>query len=119
MIDYTKIEALLKYDELSPMIFSSGFFLWLFLGFTFIYMLLGKTTTLRLLFVTAFSYFFYYKSSGEYFYLLAIVTFSDFIIAAAINKINARNTIVEEGTQKIKHSALARFLLIISLLVDL
>ena len=119
MIDYTKIQALLKYDELSPMIFSSGFFLWLFLGFTFIYMLLGKTTTLRLLFVTAFSYYFYYKSSGEYFYLLAIVTFSDFIIAAAINKINARNTIVEEGTQKIRHSALARFLLIISLLVDL
>ena len=54
----------LTYDAEQPMIFSSGTFLWLFLGFTFIYMCLQKKMTARLVFVTLFSYFFYYKSSG-------------------------------------------------------
>ena len=54
----------LTYNPEEPMIFSSGLFLILFLGFTFCYMLMQHTRTLRLLFVTAFSYYFYYKSSG-------------------------------------------------------
>ena len=56
-----------------------------FLCFTFIYMLLQRTLTLRLLFVTAFSYYFYYKSSGLYFGLLAVVTLSDYIIARVLS----------------------------------
>jgi D-alanyl-lipoteichoic acid acyltransferase DltB (MBOAT superfamily) len=67
------------------MIFSSGLFLMVFLCFTFIYMLLQRTLTLRLLFVTAFSYYFYYKSSGLYFGLLAVVTLSDYIIARVLS----------------------------------
>ena len=59
----------LTYNPEEPMIFSSGLFLILFLGFTFCYMLMQHTRTLRLLFVTAFSYYFYYKSSGFYFFL--------------------------------------------------
>lgn len=74
----------ISYDPQQPMIFSSGTFLLLFLGFTFIYMLLRKKLMPRLLFVTAFSYYFYYKSSGMYFSLLAIVTVSDYIIAHKI-----------------------------------
>lgn len=68
------------------MIFSSGLFLWLFLGFSFIYMLLSKNrmTTARLIYVTAFSYFFYYKSSGLCFFLLALVTLSDHKAASII-----------------------------------
>jgi D-alanyl-lipoteichoic acid acyltransferase DltB (MBOAT superfamily) len=66
------------------MIFSTGLFLMVFLCFTFIYMLLQRTLTLRLLFVTAFSYYFYYKSSGLYFGLLAVVTLSDYLLARAI-----------------------------------
>jgi alginate O-acetyltransferase complex protein AlgI len=71
----------LCYDPKSPMIFSSGIFLWLFTGFIIIYAMLHRHMTARLLFVTCFSYYFYYKSSGFYFFLLAIVTTSDFIIA--------------------------------------
>lgn len=75
---------LMKYNPEEPMIFSSGFFLVLFLFFAFGYMLLRKKLTARLLFVTLFSYYFYYKSSGTYFFLLGIVTVSDYYLARAI-----------------------------------
>ena len=74
------ISHLLAYNPDEPLIFSSGLFLFLFLGFSFVYMLLQRQRVLRLLFVTAFSYYFYYKSSGVYFVLLAIVTVSDYFI---------------------------------------
>lgn len=101
-VDWSKLAEQLTYDSSSPMIFSSGVFLWLFLAFTFIYMLMGKRDTLRILFVTAFSYYFYYKSSGIYFFLLAVVTISDYWIARGIAR------------QKAK-----RFLMVLSLLIDL
>ncbi len=105
MIDFTKILEQLAYDPASPMIFTSGVFLWTLLVFSFIYMLMGRTTTLRLLFVTAFSYFFYYKSSGFYFFLLAVVTVSDFLIARAIDSTSRK--------------AGRKALLILSLVIDL
>lgn len=80
-IDWKKLTDVLTYDPQQPMIFSSGFFLWLFLGFSLIYLLLQRKTTARLLFVSLFSYYFYYKSSGFYFFLLGIVTVSDFLLA--------------------------------------
>ena len=75
----------LTYNPDEPLLFSSGLFLFLFLGFTFVYMLLQRQQTLRLLFVTCFSYYFYYKSSGLYFFLLAVVTVSDFLLARRIS----------------------------------
>lgn len=107
MIDFEKLMEQLTYDSTSPLIFSSGSFLWLFLLFTFIYMLMGKTTTLRLLFVTAFSYYFYYKSSGIYFFLLAVVTVSDYLIAQGIDRVRRTNRVS------------AALLLTLSLLIDL
>ena len=80
-LDFSKIAAQLAYNPDSPMIFASGIFLFLFLGFSLIYGMLHKKDTLRILFVVLFSYYFYYKSSGTYFCLLAVVTFSDFFIA--------------------------------------
>lgn len=81
----TKIFEVLQYNPKEPMIFSSGIFLALFLIFTLLYMALRKRLTIRLLFVTAFSYYFYYKSSGLYFFLLGVVTVSDYYIANAIS----------------------------------
>ena len=82
-LDWTKFRDILVYNPEEPMIFNSGFFLFLFLGFSFIYMILRKqrTTTLRLLFVSLVSYYFYYKSSGIYFFLLGIVSVTDFVLA--------------------------------------
>lgn len=91
------------------MIFSSGVFLFLFLGFSLVYCILHKADTPRIVFVTLFSYYFYYKSSGIYFFLLALVTISDFFIAKAIAKGNA--------DEKTKSDT--RWLVALSLFIDL
>lgn len=117
-IDWSRLWGQFAYDPQSPMIFSSGFFLFLFLGFSLIYWLIGKKTTLRLMFVTAFSYFFYYKSSGFYFFLLAVVTVSDFLIARAIHQNNERHGLDAEAVSKRK-LPINRLLLVLSLMLDL
>lgn len=89
-IDLERLKDVLTYNSQEPMIFSSGLFLFLFLGFTFIYMLLQKKDTTRLLFVVAFSYYFYYKSSGFYFFLLGVVTIVDFVLALMMDKTKGR-----------------------------
>lgn len=124
-IDPQLILQQLQYDPASPMIFSSGIFLFLFLGFSLVYWLLGKQATFRLLFVTAFSYYFYYKSSGFYFFLLAVVTLSDFLIARAIFLNNLDHGILSENhpvisrKDKIHKLSANRLLLALSLCVDL
>ncbi|MBR7013636.1 MAG: MBOAT family protein, partial [Prevotella sp.] len=106
------LTEILRYNPEQPMIFSSGLFLFLFLGFTFVYMLLRKKLTARLLFVTAFSYYFYYKSSGFYFFLLALVTICDFLLGNAIHKARTEGG-ENDGRRR------ARMLLFLSILVDL
>ncbi len=77
---HTAVE-LLRYDPASPMIFSSGVFLFLFALFVLLYGALRGTTMSRIIYVIAFSLYFYYKSSGLYFLLLIFAAASDFIIA--------------------------------------
>ncbi|MBR1521980.1 MAG: MBOAT family protein [Bacteroidaceae bacterium] len=105
-IDFSRLIEQLLYQPDSPMIFSSGIFLFLFLGFTLIYNCLSKADTLRILFVTLFSYYFYYKSSGFFFWLLALVTTSDYFIARAIGGVKERG-------------GLAKTLVFLSLVLDL
>ena len=76
------------YDSKAPIIFNSGFFLFAFLFFTLFYYLLRKKDVARILFVTLFSYYFYYKSSGTHFCILAVVSVSDFCIAKIMSKQN-------------------------------
>ena len=85
-LEMSKIGEVLAYDSRQPMIFSSGVFLFLFLGFSALYCLLRRRTSARLLFVTAFSYYFYYKSSGWYFFLLLAVTLSDYFLARRMER---------------------------------
>ena len=79
------LTALLTYDASQPLIFSSGLFLFLFAGFAFFYAMLRNTTRLRILYVIAFSLYFYYKSSGWYLLLLIFTAASDYLIAKAID----------------------------------
>ena len=111
----------LTYNPQEPLIFSSGLFLFLFLGFSLVYMLLQHTRTLRLLFVTAFSYYFYYKSSGFYFGLLAIVTISDFLIANKIAQLKASGDTNGDSQAENQKSAIrkCKWLVALSLLIDL
>ncbi len=67
------------------MIFSSGIFLFLFTAFVLVYGALRRFPTARILYVVGFSLFFYYKSSGLYFWLLLLASVSDHAIAQYIS----------------------------------
>src|SRR5688572_23847276 len=83
-VDIHKIKELFLYNPDEPLIFNSGLFLFLFTGFLAIYISLSKTDRPKLLFVTLFSLYFYYKSSGAYFILLLFATAIDFTLAKLI-----------------------------------
>lgn len=85
-LNLEKIFDLLRYDPHSPLIFSSGTFLWLFILFLGVYMLMKHTHRLRIAYVVAFSLFFYYKSSGLAVILLLLATTSDFCIAHCLSR---------------------------------
>ena len=98
MIDFpidellSRAAELLRYDATAPLIFNSGLFLFLFVGFAGFYLLLRRTTTLRILYVIAFSIYFYYKSSGIYFLLLLFAAVSDYLIGNAIARTEDKTT---------------------------
>ncbi|MEG0455195.1 MAG: MBOAT family protein, partial [Bacteroides sp.] len=89
-IDVSRLREVFTYNPDAPLIFSSGLFLWLFAAFMVVYVLLQRKNTARILFVALFSYYFYYKSSGTYFYLLAVVTLCDFTIAWLMDRTQNR-----------------------------
>lgn len=80
-IDIHKLINQFTYNAEEPLIFNSGFFLLMFLGFLILYNALGKTHRTKLTFVTLFSLYFYYKSSGMYFLLLLSTTYIDYALA--------------------------------------
>ena len=112
-----RLISLLSYNPQEPLLFSSGLFLFLFLGFSFVYMLLRRHLQPRLLFVTLFSYYFYYKSSGLYFFLLAIVTVSDYLIARRIQTL-ADRSLTEKGKERCLRRR-RKWLVALSLMIDL
>lgn len=79
-----KLADLFVYHREAPMLFNSGLFFFLFIGFLMIYMSLNKHTLARIIYVTLFSLYFYYKSSGIFFLLLILTATSDFFIGKAI-----------------------------------
>ncbi len=83
-IDLHKFLQEFVYNPKEPMIFSSGFFLFLFLGFMAVYSLVYKHNKLKNIYLTLFSIFFYYKSSGLYFILLLITAVVDYNLARQI-----------------------------------
>lgn len=79
-MDFNRIIEILKYDAANPLIFNTGLFLLLFVGFLCIYQILQRAKTLKLLFVIAFSLYFYYKSSAEYCFILLFVCVFDYVL---------------------------------------
>lgn len=92
-----KAAGLLAYDAARPILFSSGLFLFLFCGFLFLYKFMHNTVTLRIVYVTLFSLYFYYKTSGYYFLLLMGMSLSDYAIGFLLARtvgLNARRWLV-------------------------
>lgn len=75
---YTRLWHLLAYDPANPMLFNTGLFLVLFVAFFLIYQCFNSRSKLRMLFVMAFSLYFYYKSSGWCVAILCGVCLSDY-----------------------------------------
>lgn len=99
------LPGLFRYDPSNPMIFSSGFFLFLFGAFILFYGFLRRKPVMRMVYVSLFSMYFYYKTGGFYFFLLIIVSLSDYNIGKAIPRVAS--------------TAGRKILVIISLLVNL
>ncbi|HMS51801.1 MAG TPA: MBOAT family protein, partial [Chitinophagales bacterium] len=95
----------LAYDGNNPMIFNSGQFLLFFLVFMLGYSLVYKHQLPKVVFITAFSLYFYYKSSGVYVGLLFVSTVVDFYLARAIHAA--------------QHKVVRKFWLVVSLVANL
>lgn len=81
---------MLQYDPSAPMLFSSGLFWVLFLLFLPVYALLKGSRVKMVLFVVAFSLYFYYKSSGLFFLMLIGTSLIDWGISWAIFRMKKR-----------------------------
>lgn len=85
-----KILNLIKYNPEEPLIFTTGLFLAMFVIFAFFYQFMRKTTTLRIVYITLFSLFFYYKTSGLFVGLLLFTATSDFTIGRVIGCVSKK-----------------------------
>lgn len=80
------VGILLTYHPDEPMLFSSGTFWALFLVFMPLYGLLRKRLWQMLFFVVAFSFFFYYKSSGIFVCLLGATSVFDWCLSRIMTR---------------------------------
>jgi len=85
-LDIHKLSEIFVYDPKAPLVFSSGLFLLLFLAFFGVYILTQKAQRLQIVYTVLFSLFFYYKSSGFYFWVLIVSTLIDYQIGNALFK---------------------------------
>jgi D-alanyl-lipoteichoic acid acyltransferase DltB (MBOAT superfamily) len=90
-LSFDKLMEILEYHSDSPMLFSTGLFLFLFLIFYFFYNKLRNYQTARILYVILFSLYFYYKTSGIFVVLLLIVATLDFFIGRCIAMTKEKN----------------------------
>ncbi len=90
MFELSKIIDQFRYHADAPLLFSSGFFLFFFLVFFFGYQNLLTRQRLRMVWVTAFSLFFYYKCAGLYWILLVAGAVIDFYLARLISKTESK-----------------------------
>ena len=87
---FSNLMELLSYDATAPMIFSSGLFWFLFILFMPIYAVLKNRRWQMLVFVVAFSLYFYYKSSGLFFLLLVCTSLLDWGLSRLLVKLKSK-----------------------------
>lgn len=81
-----QLQVYLNYDPAAPLIFNTGLFLVLFTAFYAVYILTRDQKSFRIIYVLLFSLFFYYKSSGLYFFLLIASTVWDYFLGLAMHR---------------------------------
>ncbi len=91
-IDTQLLVDLLKYDQANPLLFNTGLFLLLFVGFLLIYRLMSRMRTAKMIVVILFSLYFYYKSSAECCFILLGVCVSDYLLGRWMGATASRAT---------------------------
>lgn len=104
-IDWEKLGQQFLYDKANPLLFNSSFFLFYLLLFLFVFGLLQRTGTMRIVAVTLFSLYFFYKASGVYVLL---------VLVAAIVDFNLSN-LIHSATSDLRRKALLVFSVVINL----
>ena len=79
-INIQAILSLLDYEANRPLLFNSADFFILFTLFFAVYLILINRASLRIVFTLVFSLYFYYLSSGFFFFLLVFSTIIDFVL---------------------------------------
>jgi len=80
-LDLDKILDQFVYHPEAPLLFTSGFFLFFFLVLMAVYRALLPTPRLRILWITLFSLYFYYKCAGIFWLLHVVIVVVDFNLA--------------------------------------
>lgn len=79
--DWNWLKGLFLYNEEIPLLFHTGFFLFIFSLFLVIYSFVQRKEKLRSAFLIAFGFYFYYKASGFYLVLLISTITADYFFA--------------------------------------
>ena len=87
MIQFDNFWKNFIYDKANPLLFNSGLFLLLFTAFILIYAFIYSRRSIRTVYVLLFSFYFYYKTSGEYLLILVASIVINFFLALAISRI--------------------------------
>jgi D-alanyl-lipoteichoic acid acyltransferase DltB (MBOAT superfamily) len=85
-----KINDCGQFETVSPLLFSSGLFLFLFLGMYAVYQALLRHDRLRIAWVTLFSLYFYFKCAGIFLLLHVLIVLVDFNLAKWIEQAKTR-----------------------------
>lgn len=83
------LKDIFTYAEGQPMLFSSGTFWVLFLVFIPVYSLLKRRLWQMIVFVVAFSFYFYYKSSGVFVVLLFATSLFDWLLSRLLVRLKS------------------------------
>lgn len=87
-------EALAKvidFDQRNPLLFNTGLFLLLFVGFLAVYGAIRRWRYAKMIFVILFSLYFYYKSSAQYCFILLGVCIFDYLEGLWMGKVIRRS----------------------------
>jgi D-alanyl-lipoteichoic acid acyltransferase DltB (MBOAT superfamily) len=89
--DLSKVLDQLVYHREAPLLFTSGFFIFFFLVLMLVYRALLRQQQLRILWVTIFSLYFYYKCAGIFWLLHVVIVVVDYNLAHWIEQAPSKN----------------------------
>lgn len=84
--DINYIINLLVYNPEEPAVFISGFFLWFFVIFVLFYSAFSRTRILRLIVIVLFSFYFYYKTGGDFIMLVFTASLLEYFLSLGVHK---------------------------------